>query len=1148
MVRRPALIASLASAAVLLVAGPALGAPVYKSPGFKGSTKAPPTVPPPPPPQTALTDNGTYPDAVVDGAGTAHIVWNDPRGDDADGVGYCRLQRAATACDKTDLLVPPKNYGPGDSPQFNTDDDGPKILLIGDQLVILSYRYPTAYDKPDGGGVSRSVLEWTSEDGGTTWTGPGLVGNNDINGGIVTYGDPGAPQIATIGQQGFCGSCVQRIKPGKYEGGAADLAAEYQDARYSGSLAVDGGLPVAAFADLSNQTWVRKWTGAEPFNDPGTWTPASPIPGDSPDIAGGPAGTYLMNQPADGKPFVLSRLDFSSGAVAAGPSAPITDGDAPRYNRITEDPSGRLQAAWVSTAGSTPGVKLRSGAPGALSSPLLVLPGADQSQINVAATGDGGGFVVANTSTGSPVDPGKLVAVGFGPRTPTKVPGAGLLPGGGDTSASSSCQDITFGAVSVSQEGGLSCFLHGTGQFSKVSVTEGTINLNGLKIIPDADVKIVLDPRNHKLWTTGSVRVVAEGLGLSLTLWHGELRIDLPDAGVSKTLFSFDTSQFPVDMFGFGLKGKIDVILQKDSVKIPVSVQLPPPLDVIRGDTTLIVDKTGGLHLDSLHIQMNNVPLGPLLIDQIDVSYTGSTEIWMGAIKMHFPPPGVGGALDGSVTFEKGDFKEATLAYTPPTPGIVIGPSVYLLRIDGVFGLRPTHIGAGARIGVGAAVNGVSPVSVDGHFDMTFPDNGPATFKMTGGLNLFVLHVADAHAEFVTDGYVGFGGSMDIDLKVISLKGGVDGFADTSGQFGTSGNIDVCVDLKVGPISLPCLGSDFAANNQGGAVCVRASIAGKKVSGGLELPWRDLGPEDFVNPAVLTVTLASHLHIPCATDAYRSPPRPAARAAQTGVITVPVKGGLPTETIAVFGQDAPPPVAVRGPGGQGATTVFTSDSAKATYIELDKPAAGTWTISTTDGSPIINQLQSDGYTEASVSGSLGRSGAARTIAYKTSNLNNGQSIQFLETGRFGSRVIKTVTASSGTVRFRPAAVRGGTRKVIAQVLHDGMVTSKKTIGSFVAPSPKRVARPRGVRVKGATVSWTSVAGAKRYVVRISSTHGKRSIRFLPANARTLRVAGLAPGDVITATVGGIGADGRAGPTTKSAVVKPKKKKKSSLRA
>ena len=100
---------------------------------------------------------------------------------------YCRLKRGASACDVRHTL----RAGP-ESP-YNTDYGGPRIVRVGNQLVAFSQRYPIVVDKPDGGSSS-TVWAWTSNDGGTTWSDPAIVGNRAL-GDMVVIGSSDSPVI-----------------------------------------------------------------------------------------------------------------------------------------------------------------------------------------------------------------------------------------------------------------------------------------------------------------------------------------------------------------------------------------------------------------------------------------------------------------------------------------------------------------------------------------------------------------------------------------------------------------------------------------------------------------------------------------------------------------------------------------------------------------------------------------------------------------------------------------------------------------------------------------------------------------------------------------------------------------------------------------
>ena len=266
-------------------------------------------------PRWCCPPRGLSPDVLVDAAGTSHIVWVTSDGVNADAVHYCRLPRAATACDSSQVLVPQKFYGDGDSPTANSSS-GARIVQVGQQIVILDYRYPTDYPKPDGSSGSNTVLEWVSEDGGSTFTGPAVVGDQPIEGGVVEFGPANDPQILTTTDTVTGGTYVQSLPPGQYTSASANLGDGGPDQAYSGSLALDGGLPVAAFSDLHNTTFIRRWTGAGSLADASTWTPASALttPGSEPKLAGGPGGLFLMDRTGNG-PYTVQRVSGDHGRL-----------------------------------------------------------------------------------------------------------------------------------------------------------------------------------------------------------------------------------------------------------------------------------------------------------------------------------------------------------------------------------------------------------------------------------------------------------------------------------------------------------------------------------------------------------------------------------------------------------------------------------------------------------------------------------------------------------------------------------------------------------------------------------------------------------------------------------------------------------------
>ena len=102
---------------------------------------------------------------------------------------YCRLPRAAKACDITQRLVPPGADALAD------DADGPQVSAVNDQVTILSHRYPQPVPKPGGDPATEdtTLYLWTSDDGGANFVGPGVVGTATIGGEAKAFGPGGQP-------------------------------------------------------------------------------------------------------------------------------------------------------------------------------------------------------------------------------------------------------------------------------------------------------------------------------------------------------------------------------------------------------------------------------------------------------------------------------------------------------------------------------------------------------------------------------------------------------------------------------------------------------------------------------------------------------------------------------------------------------------------------------------------------------------------------------------------------------------------------------------------------------------------------------------------------------------------------------------------
>jgi hypothetical protein len=210
------------------------------------------------------------------------------------------------------------------------------------------------------------------------------------------------------------------------------------------------------------------------------------------------------------------------------------------------------------------------------------------------------------------------------------------------------------------------------------AISQGAIRLNGLEIIPDAGVKIVIDPRQHTINTTGDVRIVLRAPVIGdITIYHGELHVDLAGslADAGSTLFDFDTSQFPVSLEGFPIDSSLTVKLTHDGVTIPISLKLPSYMGGVSGQATLIADNATGLHVSSLHIGVADLNLGALEIKDLAVDYTAQGTVWKGAATVEIPGGSGYFEISAQVEFDHDDLTMGSFQVGVPFPGSRSSPT-----------------------------------------------------------------------------------------------------------------------------------------------------------------------------------------------------------------------------------------------------------------------------------------------------------------------------------------------------------------------------------------------------------------------------------------------------------------------------------------
>jgi hypothetical protein len=341
-----------------------------------------------------IATTGKQPNVLVDRSRTAHVVWTEEGGDSGpDLLRYCRLPRGARRCNAQAALAPDQP-GTGNSPIFNEDFDGARVLRVGGQLVLLTHRYPNVVPKPDGTASSDATYAWTSSDNGATFTGPQLIGLSAMSGGALVVGDA----IGVISDTKTGGTYFSALRLGAYNGREANLAVG-PDQAYSGSLARSGGRFVAAFADLNARTILRfgPEAGGDP-NDPAQWTQTT-LGGEEPSLAGGPDGVFLMSRSGLRRPFTVRRV---TAGGAAGVARRITPGADEISSDLFQDSGGRLFAGWIARSAPRAQIRVRSSGNGRNWTDRLVIARGPYGTSNLDLGASGAGRGVAVYQRGSP--------------------------------------------------------------------------------------------------------------------------------------------------------------------------------------------------------------------------------------------------------------------------------------------------------------------------------------------------------------------------------------------------------------------------------------------------------------------------------------------------------------------------------------------------------------------------------------------------------------------------------------------------------------------------------------------------------------------------------------------------------------------------
>lgn len=1075
--------------------------------------------------------SGNKPNAVTDREGTTHLVWNQDVNSGKDVMHYCRIPRGALKCADERTFVPFPAYD-----AIDNDFHGPRVFITRfGEVVLLTHR---CCENREGGDRSVNVI-YVSGDDGDTFGARQTIGRTPFGFG----GDPGSAILDAVDRRMVTidwrtgGIFLQGASLDAYTSGEARLFDG--DAVNPSAVQRGRGAFTAAFNDLDSVVHLRTFDcdgcPLSTINDASKWTAGQTLPeAELPQLSTGPSGTfvaYRSTAQATNRQWRIRRVEGGS----FGPAREITPpGASGPFHSLLQDETGRLHFGATDRDAS---FNYRSSADGATFTPPTTLQAEDFSIAHLTlsvGTGDQGftgvGFwesqdggqanppifaaaLPAPSSGAPPPPPPPPPAPPPPPGAPPKPP-AGGLPSPVGPGQLAACRVLQFAALDVVAD---ACMKVENG----VYVATGGVAVNGLRVKLAPGGELRLDPKARTVTSSGQVELI---LGRTV-LVRDRIGWKLP-AGNTVDLGDLDVGVLGGKLLGFPLAGKASLRLRRGGAELGVNLGLPKLFGGVSGAVTVRADNATGVYIRDLEVAVGNALIGPLQIKDLTFAYDADEDTWQGAADLILPPQPPGPSLESEIGFREGGLDYLRAQLTLPGNGLPLEPFgvVYLRKIRFAMSTSPLKLGGGLTVTAGPTIAGVSALAMNGDFSFTFPDPPkPAILRVDGSLAIVDIDLARAYFEFRTNGYVGFGGRFDLgDPDIFSIGAGFNGWLYRS-AFNVSANGSACVGL------FGCAEAEVVVSSVGLGACTKGDLS---VGGGYR--WGES----------IDVMLSG-----CDIGEYS-----ATIAQAGGARAVRFKSGLPSGFVAVTGRDAPPHVTLVGPNGQrieapvgsalktDAAIAFAIPKKRTTYFGIVKPAAGEWRVETRQGSPAVASVSAaEGVEDPSIRARVRRRGSRRVLEYDVAP-RPGQKVTFAEEGAAAAAAIGTARGRRGRLTFRPTEGPGGRRKIIAMVESFGIPRASTTVGSYVAPAPRRPGRARSFKAarRGSrlAVSWRPGTGARRQVVRVTLSDGRRHVFPLGARVRRLSIPALDAADTGRVSVTALRADGSAGPAA-TARLRPK---------
>jgi hypothetical protein len=837
-----------------------------------------------------------------------------------------------------------------------------------------------------------------------------------------------------------------------------------------------------------------------------------------------PVATSVQSQAATGVTATTATLN---GTVVPGTTGAQTD----RTNVFFEwgDQGGAFDKA-------TPVQALPADAtPRSVSAPLSDLTSGRSFQFRLVAVRNGQRFVTPARTFQTPTVPVCPAGTTFQTVKFEAITAVGCLKAAGN-------RYVALGAVQIN---GVLFEPNGGRGGNPHQLGCGDNACNPLQSLLNANNALYLDRGNKKFGTTGSWKMSAGPLvGMhkgvfdeSNVVWDG-----------STPLLSAGTDA-SVELIDFPLAGQLTWTPKADGTsRLGLLVGMPFALGGVTGETAVKVNPGGDLSFDRIRIEVGEVPIKGFKLGGLKFLYDRTDDTWDGAANVTIPSPSEL-TIGVHVVVQNGQF--SLFEGSVDNLAVELAPGIFLQKVGVKFGLNPVALGGTIGMSAGPAILGVTPIGVEGTFDLLPLGETvkgvvyPPSLKLIGTVTTFgqKLRQGEVKFYFTNEAWIEAKGEIGLNITsgrttLFQLGGNVAGSLHGS-DFEMRGDVGLTVfDQDIGKVR-------GLINRQGAAGCFNtigwAGFGGYYKWGG--------------TPALMWTCSYEDLKTALNSRAIR------ARASADGVVPLTLPAST-NQVVRFVGQGGAPQVRLHGPGGltidtpgpdgssssrDSSSIAIRQDVASRTDVAIRATGDGKWSYELLPGSVPVARVERAGPLPAvNVKAKVTPArGGAEELTWSLTPIP-GQKVTFSEQGP-GSpqRVLKTTSAARGTVRFKPYLTLQRKRTIVALVEQSGKPRAEKVVATYTAPALGKVTGVRNLTAtrstKGVVTStWAAMPAAQTFQVVVTQTSGRKTLKVV--KRPKLVLSGAVGRTAKTVSVRAVSFDTTVGPS-RGATVKPAKRKK-----